>query len=136
MMISTKGQYALRILSELFMLGDDEYISLKDISDREGISMKYLEAITAVLLKNDFVKSKRGRDGGYRLSRNPDEYSLLEILKLIEGGISPVNCLNYEHVKCGREVHCSSYPLWVKLNEVMENYLGSVTLADLVNGTL
>lgn len=136
MLISTRGRYALRILSELSPLGNGEYMSLKDISDKEGISMKYLEAITAVLLKEGFVKSRRGRDGGYRLAREPQDYTLLEILTLIEGGISPVSCLDHDRVKCGREEHCPSYPLWVKLDEVVKNYLGSVTLGDLVDGTL
>ncbi len=136
MMISTKGRYALRILSELSALHDGEYVSLKDISDSEGISMKYLEAITALLLKHNFVESRRGRSGGYRLSKLPSEYTLLEILKPIEGSISPVSCIDYDYVKCGRDEHCSAYPLWIKLNEVMENYLESVTLEDLTNGNL
>lgn len=136
MMISTKGRYALRLLSELASLPKDEYASLKDISDSETISMKYLEAIIAVLLKAGFVESRRGRAGGYRLAAPASEYDLLSIFKLTEGSISPVGCIDYDDVLCGRDVHCVAYPLWIKLNEILEDYLGSVTLADLLDGKL
>ncbi len=136
MMISTKGRYALRILSELAEVPDGEFASIKDISDNQTISMKYLEAITSTLLKAGFVESRRGRSGGYRLSRPASEYTLLSVLKLTEGSISPVGCIDHEEIICGRNEHCIAYPLWIKLNSVLETYLGSVTLEDLVHGTL
>ena len=136
MMISTKGRYALRILCELALLKDGEFASVKDISENQQISLKYLEAITSVLLKADFVESRRGRTGGYRLSRPAKDYTLLSIFKLTEGSMSPVNCLDHDEVICGRSEHCIGYPLWVKLNDVLESYLGSVTLADLASGNL
>lgn len=136
MMISTKGRYALRILADLAKLNDGEYASVKDIADAQGISLKYLEAITATLLKADFVESRRGRTGGYRLSKPAEEYSLLSVLKLTEGSISPASCLDHEEIICGRGEHCLAYPLWNKMSEIMENYLRSVSLADLLNGKL
>lgn len=136
MMISTKGRYALRILCELAQLKDDEFASVKDIADNQQISLKYLESITSLLLKADFVESRRGRAGGYKLSRPASEYTLLSIFKLTEGTMSPVNCLDHTEVICGRSEHCIGYPLWQKLSEVLENYLSSVTIADLVSGNI
>ena len=136
MMISTRGRYALRILSELAVLPEGKYASIKDISDNQNISMKYLEAITSTLLKAGYVESRRGRSGGYALSRPASEYTLLSILKLTEGSISPVVCIDHEEIICGRNEHCIAYPLWIRLNEVLESYLGGVTLDDLVHGTL
>ena len=134
MMISTKGRYALRILSDLATLPEGEFTSVKDIADAQGISLKYLEAITAILLKAEVVESRRGRSGGYRLTKKPSEYSLLELLKLTEGSISPTSCLDHEEVICGREEHCLAYPLWQKISRIVEDYLESVTLEDLVKG--
>ena len=136
MMISTKGRYALRILAELAALPNGEYASLKDISENQKISMKYLEAITSTLVKANFVKSRRGRTGGYQLSKSADEYSLLSVLKLTEGSISPVSCIDHDEIICGRDEHCIAYPLWVKLNCVLEDYLAKITLTDLLNGNL
>ena len=136
MMISTKGRYALRILADLATLNDGEFASVKDIADAQGISLKYLEAITSVLLKAELVESRRGRSGGYRLSKPASEYTLLSIFKLTEGSISPVNCLDHDEVICGRSEHCLGYPLWTKLSEVLETYLKSVTLKDLLEGKI
>ncbi|MBR6807571.1 MAG: Rrf2 family transcriptional regulator [Clostridia bacterium] len=136
MMISTKGRYALRILADLALLSEGEFASVKDIADNQGISLKYLEAITSILLKAEFVESKRGRSGGYKLSKHPSEYSLLSIFKLTEGSISPVTCLDHDEVICGRESHCLAYPLWQKMNSVLEDYLKNVTLADLITDNL
>ena len=134
MMISTKGRYALRILSDLATLPEDEFASVKDIADSQGISLKYLEAITAILLKAEVVESRRGRSGGYRLTKKPSEYSLLALLKLTEGSISPTSCLDHEEVICGSDTHCLAYPLWQKISGIVEDYLASVTLEDLVKG--
>ena len=134
MMISTKGRYALRILADLASLPEGEFASVKDIADAQGISLKYLEAITSILLKADMVESRRGRAGGYKLSRPANEYTLLEILKLTEGSLSPASCLDHEEVICGRSEHCLAYPLWVKMSDILSGYLEGVTLADLLNG--
>ncbi len=134
MMISTKGRYALRILSDLATLPEGEFASVKEIADAQGISLKYLEAITAILLKAEVVESRRGRSGGYRLTKHPSEYSLLYLFKLTEGSISPTNCLDHDEVICGRDTHCLAYPLWQKISGIVEEYLSSVTLDDLVKG--
>lgn len=136
MIISTKGRYALRILADLAAMPEGEFASVKDIADSQGISLKYLEAITSVLLKHDLVESRRGRSGGYRLRKKPSEYTLLSVLKLTEGSISPVSCLDHDEIICGRSSHCLAYPLWVKMNSIQEEYLSSVTLEDLINNNL
>ncbi len=136
MMVSTKGRYALRILADLARIPEGEFASVKDIADNQGISLKYLEAITSILLKAEFVESRRGRNGGYKLSKRPADYSLFSIFELTEGSISPVACLDHDNVICGRDSHCLAYPLWVKMSEVLENYLKNVTLADLIDGNL
>jgi len=136
MMISTKGRYALRILADLAKVPCGEFASVKDIADNQGISLKYLEAITSILLKAEFVESRRGRSGGYRLSKPASDYTLLSILKLTEGTLSPASCLDHDEVICGRNEHCLAYPLWVKMASVLEDYLESVTLEDLLTGKI
>lgn len=136
MMISTKGRYALRILADLAKIPSNEFASVKDIAENQGISLKYLEAITSILLKAEFVESRRGRSGGYRLSKPASDYTLLSILKLTEGTLSPASCLDHEEIICGRSEHCLAYPLWVKMAGVLEDYLESVTLDDLLNGKI
>lgn len=136
MMISTKGRYALRILADLAKVSEGEYASVKEIADNQGISLKYLEAITAILLKAEFVESKRGRSGGYKLTRPASSYSLLSILKLTEGSLSPASCLDHEEIICGRSEHCIAYPLWLKMASVLEDYLENVTLDDLLKGKI
>ena len=136
MMISTKGRYALRILADLASLNDGEYGSVKDIADAQGISLKYLEAITSILLKAEMVESRRGRSGGYKLSRPAHKYTLLEILNLTEGSISPASCLDHEEIICGRSEHCLAYPLWQKMSALLDEYLSNITLADLLAGNI
>ncbi len=136
MMISTKGRYALRILADLAALPENELASVKDISENQKISQKYLEAISGNLLKAGIVESRRGRTGGYRLAVAPDKLTLLRVLKLTEDSISPAACLDHKEVICGRSEHCLAYPLWVKLSEITESYLESITLQDLLDGKL
>lgn len=134
MMISTKGRYALRVMIDLAKKQEDTYISLKEISERQQISMKYLEAIVSVLNKAGFVQSLRGKDGGYKLSRNPSEYTIGEILKLTEGSLAPVACLEGCDTVCQSSDGCITLPLWQKLDTVIDSYLESVTLQDLLCG--
>lgn len=136
MMISTKGRYALRILYDLAKMDKDEFASVKDISDVQQISLKYLESITAALYKAGFVESRRGRSGGYRLSKSPTEITLYDIFEVMEGSVSVVSCLDHEGILCGRSEHCAGYPLWGKLQEIIDDYLTKVTLDDLVKGNL
>lgn len=136
MMISTKGRYALRVMIDLAGHDSDEYVSLKGISERQKISMKYLEAIVAVLNKAGFLQSLRGKDGGYRLSRSPREYTVGSVLKLTEGSLAPVACLEGCDTVCQSSDGCITLPLWQKLDGIIDEYLESVTLEDLLNGAV
>ena len=134
MMISTKGRYALRVMIDLARQEDAGYVSLKGISERQQISMKYLEAIVSVLNKAGFVQSLRGKDGGYKLSRKPSEYTIGEVLKLTEGSLAPVACLEGCDTVCQSSDGCITLPLWQKLDTIIDSYLESVTLGDLLCG--
>lgn len=136
MMISTKGRYALRVMIDLAQNNTDKYISLKDIAQRQDISMKYLEMIISILNKGKMVESQRGKTGGYKLVKKAEQYSIGEILKLTEGTLAPVNCLMAKGEKCERADECITLPLWKKLDVVIEDYLSSVTLKDLIDKTI
>lgn len=131
MMISTKGRYALRVMLDLALQPAGEYISLKSISQRQAVSMKYMEAIVATLNKAGMVESLRGKKGGYRLTRKPREYTVGEILKLTEGSLAPVTCLDCEN-PCQRAESCITRPMWLELDKLIDDYLESKTLADLL----
>ncbi len=131
MMISTKGRYALRVMLDLAQQPAGEYISLKSISQRQAVSMKYMEAIVATLNKAGMVESLRGKKGGYRLTRSADKYTIGEILKLTEGSLAPVTCLECEN-PCQRAESCITRPMWLELNKLIDDYLESKTLADLL----
>ena len=135
MMISTKGRYALRVMIDLARQNKDEFISLKGISERQQISMKYLEAIVAVLNKAGFLQSLRGKDGGYKLAKSPEEYTIGSVLKLTEGSLAPVACLEGGcDMVCQSADGCITLPLWQKLDGIIDSYLESVTLQDLLEG--
>ena len=137
MMISTKGRYALRVMIDLARNDADEFVSLKGISERQHISMKYLEAIVAVLNKSGFLQSLRGKDGGYKLSKMPCEYTIGSILKLCEGSLAPVACLEGGcDTVCQSADGCITLPLWQKLDGIIDGYLESITLEDLLKGTV
>lgn len=136
MMVSTKGIYALRIMLALSQHTDDGYISLARISEREGISVKYLEAIVAILNKAGMVESLRGKGGGYRLTKQPKEYTVASIIKLTERSIAPVSCLESETNSCERAYHCLTLPMWKKLEGIIDEYLESVTLQDLLEANI
>lgn len=133
MMISTKGRYALRVMIDLAQNGDENYVSLKDVAQRQNISMKYLEMIVSILNKGHMVKSLRGKSGGYKLTKKPSEYTIGEILKLTEGTLAPVMCLEEDAEICERAGDCITLPLWQKLDGVINEYLDSVTLEDVIN---
>jgi len=132
MMISTKGRYAIRLMLDLAQHMGDGFVSLKRISERQDISVKYLEAIVAMLNKAGMVESLRGKEGGYRLSRTPEEYTVGSIIRLTEGSIAPVVCLECGTARCERAADCLSLPVWVKLESVVNNYLDSITLRDVL----
>ncbi len=133
MKISTKGRYALRVLIDLAQQNTDEYISLKEISDRQQISMKYLETIVAILQKAGLLMSLRGKEGGYRLAKAPSEYSVGAVLKLTEGSLAPVACLEYSTNTCDRAANCITLPMWKKLDKLIDDYLESVTIEDMLS---
>mgnify|MGYP005915680239 FL=1 len=131
MLISTKGRYALRVMLELSDHGRDEYVPLSVIAKKQEISEKYLESILVVLSKAGAIDALRGKGGGYRLNRDPKDYTIGGILRLVEGSLAPVACLDCKPNGCARTVECRTLPLWEKLYALIENYLDGVTLADL-----
>ena len=132
MMISTKGRYALRLMIDLAMHEQDGFVSLKDISERQGISVKYLEQIMALLNKENLLSSQRGPQGGYRLAKKPEEYSVGEILRAVEGSLAPIACLEGEENPCPRQKEWMTIGFWEGLNRVIDEYIDSVTLQDLL----
>ena len=132
MKISTKGRYALRVMIDLAEHQGEGFVSLKDIAARQGISKKYLEQIIPILNRSDFLQANRGSQGGYRLAKAPKDYTVKDVLELTEGSLAPVACLDTTPVGCERSETCVTLPLWKGLAEVIENYLDSVTLQDLL----
>ena len=132
MKITTKGRYALRVMIDLAQHEGEGYISLKEIAQRQGISMKYLESIVSLLNKAGELSSQRGKDGGYKLIRPASEYTIAQILKLSEGSLTPVACLDYCTDNCEKSADCITLPMWRKLDGVIEAYLDSVTLENLI----
>lgn len=131
MLISTRGRYALRIMLELAQYDQSPYMPLPLIAEKQGISEKYLESIVSLLVKGGLVEGVRGKGGGYRLRRPLQDYSAGEILRLTEGSLAPVSCLEGEENACPRAGQCHTLPMWTKLEGLINSYLDSVTLADL-----
>lgn len=131
MMISTRGRYALRVMIDLAEHSKG-FIPMKAVAQRQGISLKYLEQILPVLTKHHLIEGIQGRGGGYRLCRKPEDYTAGEILRLTEGDLAPVSCLGAEAAVCDRSGDCRTLPLWSGLNNVVNEYLDSVTIADLM----
>ena len=131
MKISTRGRYALRLMLDL-ALHEGEYVSIKSISQRQEISSKYLEQIIISLTKSGFVKGLRGPQGGYMLSRTPEEYTIGMILELMEGELVPVACMEDNPNKCSRSESCVTLDVWKQINDAISNVVDNITLADLV----
>ena len=136
MMISTKGRYALRVMVELASHDVDKYIPLREIAKNQDISEKYLESIIKVLVQHNLVIGIRGKGGGYKLSYNPAKYTVGEILRLTEGSLAPVACLKDETNHCERSANCLTLPMWEELNRIVNEYLDSITLEDLVKQSI
>lgn len=132
MMITTKGRYALRVMVDLAQQRLCEFVTLKDIAERQQISEKYLESIISSFSKAGYVTAVRGKGGGYKLSRIPSEYTVGSILRLVEGSLAPVACVVGDTVNCDRSGECKTLPLWQGLDKVIDDYLESKTLADLL----
>jgi Rrf2 family protein len=132
MKISTRGRYALRLMIDVAINAGDHPVRIKDIAERQQISEKYLEQIVSVLNKAGFVRSSRGPQGGYRLMKEPQEYTAGSILKLIEGSLAPVACMDSVQNDCPRHEYCATLILWKKLGMAIDKVVESVTLADLM----
>ena len=133
MKISTKGRYALRMMLDLASNYTGSPISLKDISNRQGISDKYLEQIISVLNRAGYVKSVRGAQGGYLLSKEPKDYTVGMILRLTEGSLAPVTCIEDDEINCERQDACVTVILWKKIDEAVRNVVDNTTLQDLLD---
>ena len=131
MKISTKGRYALRIMIDLAINSNGKFISLNEIAKRQEISNKYLEQIVAILNKAGYLETARGNSGGYRLKRKPKEYRVGDILRATEGDLAPIYCLTGEW-DCKKQKKCKTYPFWKGLDDVINEYVDSKTLEDLM----
>ena len=131
-MVSTRGRYALRVMIDLAEHNNGKFIPLKDIAERQEISEKYLESIVKTLVKGGVVEGMRGKGGGYRLCKSPDQLTAGHILRLMEGSLAPVACLEAGSSPCDRAGECRTLSLWAGLNDVINKYLDQYTLADLL----
>ena len=131
MLISTKGRYALRVMVDLAEHQGEGYLPLRDIATRQEISEKYLESILKVLVQNRLLEGLRGKGGGYKLTKAPEQYTVGSILRLTEESLAPVACLEPGSGQCSRMGQCRTLPVWRNLDRIVNEYLDSVTLADL-----
>ena len=132
MMVSTRGRYALRVMIDLAEHDDGTWIPMKEVAQQQEISLKYLEKIMPQLVGARLVEGIHGKGGGYRLTRRPGDYPVGEILRLTEGDLAPVVCLESGAASCARTAQCRTLPLWSNLNRLINDYLNSVTIADLM----
>lgn len=135
MKISTKGRYALRLMIDLAKNYDGKYITLKEVSKRQEISIKYLEQITTQLCRAEYLISVRGPKGGYKLSKEPKNYTVGDILRVTEGSLAPIACLEDEKNNCTRCGACATLEFWKGLYKVIEDYVNSITLEDLIKNS-
>ena len=131
-MISTRGRYALRVMIDIAEKGNGNYIPLDEIAKRQDISEKYLESILVILTRGGLLLGLRGKGGGYKLTKAPEEYTISSILRLTEGSLAPVACLKEGAEPCQKQSECKTLKVWKGLNDVICDYLDSVTLADLM----
>lgn len=131
MKISTKGRYALRMMIE-FGMNPDQCTKISQVAARQGISDKYLEQIVSILLRAKYVKSIRGAQGGYKLTRPPEEYTVGMILRQTEGSLSPVPCLDDDENQCERAGRCACLTVWNQIKDAVDQVVDHVTLADLI----
>ena len=135
MLISTKGRYALRVMIDLVEHQSEGYIPLKEIADRQEISEKYLESIIKILVKAKLLDGLRGKGGGYKLTKAPEQYTVGSILRLTEDSLAPVSCLEPGAVSCPRAAECRTLSLWQGLDKCINEYLDGFTLADLMRSS-
>lgn len=133
MRISTKGRYALRIMLDLAQHTDQGPVALREISERQKITPKYMESIMSLLLRDQLVQSLRGKAGGYKLTKTADKYNLYEILSSAEGGLAPVHCLSMDENDCPIRQTCLTIPVWEGLHKAIEDYLTGISLQSLID---
>ena len=132
MKVSTKGRYALRMLLDLAEHKDDGFVSLRAVAERQNISKQYLEQIVSLLHTSDILSTSRGKQGGYMLAKEPSRYTVGQILRITEGGLAPVACLEDDMNQCDRAGFCKTLPLWQGLNKTISDYLDNITLQDML----
>ena len=132
--ITTKGRYALRVMIDLAQHPEEGFVSFKTVAERQDVSMKYLEMIVSALKKAELVESTRGKEGGYRLSRSPADYSVGEILRCLEDNLAPVSCIRDGAIRCDKAAACVTLPMWKELDDLTNAYLDGVSLQDLLTG--
>ena len=135
-MISTRGRYAIRVLIDLAEHSSDDYIPMKKIAERQELSLKYIERIMPLLVKDNLVKGISGKGGGYKLNHPIEEYSVGHILRLTEGDLAPVACLGCNAQECNRRAECKTLPMWQKYYDMKNEFFDSITIADLVNNRI
>ena len=134
MNVTSKGRYALRVMLDLAQHREEGYISLKTIAERQGYSMKYMEMIVGSLKRAGLVASTRGKEGGYQLIRDPEDYTIGEILRCIEDNLAPVACIKAGDICCEYAGECMTVPMWKELDDITNAYLDGVSLQDLLTG--
>ena len=134
MLVSTKGRYALRVLVDMAEHRTADYMPLREIARRQNISEKYLESIVKAMVQGGVLAGMRGKGGGYRLSRSPDQITAGEVLRISEGSLSPVSCLEDGAPPCARTEECRTLSMWRGLDKLIQDYLDGVTIADLMCG--
>ncbi len=132
-MISTRGRYALRVMIDLAEHRNGSYIPMKEVAERQDISLKYIERIMPLLTKENFVEGQHGKGGGYKLCREPEDYTAGEILRAAEGDLAPVACLGCNAQPCTRAAYCKTLPMWEKYYKLTNDFFNGITLADLAN---
>ena len=135
MTISSKGRYALRVLIDLAENDSGSYIPMKVVAERQGLPLKYLGHILPTLTQNKIVEGVHGKGGGYRLTRKPEEYTVGEILRLVEGDFAHISCLERRGKPCDRANQCRTISMWKNLQNMIDGYFDSITLKDLMNDT-
>ena len=134
MLVSTRGRYAIRVMIDLAEHMNGKYIPMKEIDDRQDVSLKYMTKIMQALTKSGMLDGQHGKGGGYKLNRDPEEYRVGDILRLTEGTLAPVACIDETDCKCDRSFECRTRPMWNELDKLISEYLDGITIADLMEG--
>jgi transcriptional regulator, Rrf2 family len=133
-LVSTRGRYAIRVMIDLAEHMNGKYIPMKEIADRQDVSLKYMTKIMQALTKSGMLDGQHGKGGGYKLNRDPEEYRVGDILRLTEGTLAPVACIDETDCKCDRSFECRTRPMWNELDKLISEYLDGITIADLMEG--